>query len=76
MSRVEGQTALPAGPRWASMTLGRSWGKEGIAQSAGSWAPTLVGHEDGQLCVLQDVLGGPAKDQLPNAALGVGALHQ
>jgi hypothetical protein len=36
----------------------------------------LVGHEDGQLCVLQDVPGGPAKDQLPNAALGVGTLHQ
>jgi hypothetical protein len=39
-------------------------------------AITLVGHEDGQFRMLQNVLGRPTKDHLPQPALGVGALHQ
>src|SRR5215204_528475 len=39
-------------------------------------AIALVGHEDGQLRVLQNVLGRPTKDHLPQPALGIGALHQ
>jgi hypothetical protein len=35
-----------------------------------------MGHEDGQSRMLQNVPGGPAEDQLPNAALGVCPLHQ
>src|SRR4051794_29610053 len=78
MSLVKVQTALPAGPRWASKFPGKKLGRRGrrTPRDAGSWAPTLVGHEDGQLCTLQNVSGGSPKDQLPNAALGVGALHQ
>jgi hypothetical protein len=51
----------------------------GAARAPGRKAPSLpqlVGHEDRQLCMLQNVLGRPAKDHLAQPALSVGALHQ